>query len=402
MSIDMFPDAAIDYIIANSTPKPKTIDDLIDVDHLTTHIAEGYVRSRSHPDDENLVILNYTEKAQYEKVWTPTTLQCRGLIVDYPSGRIVARPFDKFFNVGEYALEGGGYGRAIMEPDALVRAVDKLDGSLGILYTAPDGLPAIATRGSFASEQAIHATALLRERYGYFEGKSGQTPLFEIVYPENRIVLDYGDQDDLVLLGARNIETGRIWGPEVLQSGRREEVWVGPRAEVLPPTTFAEALAFGDRTNREGLVVTFESTGLMVKIKQEDYVRLHKLVTGLNERAVWEHLSTHHGEIGDLLEAIPDEFHDWVDKVADDLWTRHEEIQGRAHAAYHGIMESLWEPGIDEVDRKIFAEAAKRHADLTPLLFQLLDGRDISASIWKTLKPKGQTASLLDRNEDNA
>lgn len=370
--------------------------DLIDVDHLTTAVDEGYIRSRSHPDNENLVILNYTEKAQYEKVWTPATRQCRGLIIDRVSGNVLARPFDKFFNVGEHVG-----GEMKFDPDAQVRTVDKLDGSLGIFYVGPDALPAIATRGSFTSDQAQHGTALLRERYADFRPYDDMTYLFEIVYPENRIVLDYGDQDDLILLGMRNDETGRTMGP----NDRR---WRGPRAEVLPPTTFADALAFGDRTNREGLVVTFEASGLMVKIKQENYVRLHRLVTGLNERVIWEHLSTHRGEIGDLLEAIPDEFHAWVDKVADDLWTRFEITHGRAWSAYHEIL-GTWDgmhsypiERTDGGDRSWFAVQAKQRADLTPLLFQLLDGRDISASIWKTLKPKGQTESLMNRTEDNS
>jgi hypothetical protein len=41
---------------------------------------------------------------------------------------------------------------------------DKLDGSLGILYPTPDG-HAIATRGAFVSEQALHATELWLDRY---------------------------------------------------------------------------------------------------------------------------------------------------------------------------------------------------------------------------------------------
>ena len=47
----------------------------------------------------------------------------------------------------------------------------------------------------------------------------------------------------------------------------------------------------------------------MIKIKQEDYVILHRIVTGLNERAVWEHLMTHNGDYSELLESVPDEFY---------------------------------------------------------------------------------------------
>src|SRR5439155_17561955 len=48
--------------------------------------------------------------------------------------------------------------------------------SLGILYPTPEG-HAIATRGSFASEQALHATEVLREKYAAFEPPAGHTVL---------------------------------------------------------------------------------------------------------------------------------------------------------------------------------------------------------------------------------
>jgi putative RNA ligase len=45
------------------------------------------------------------------------------------------------------------------------------------------------------------------------------TVLVEIVYPANRIVLDYGGLDDLILLGAVDIATGRTFGPGPCRDG---------------------------------------------------------------------------------------------------------------------------------------------------------------------------------------
>lgn len=62
----------------------------------------------------------------------------------------------------------------------------------------------------------------------------------------------------------------------------------------------------------------------MVKVKQEDYVRLHRIVTGLSERTVWERLNedglveaTHW--IYDNLDA---EHAEWAADVLDDQWHR--------------------------------------------------------------------------------
>src|SRR6185369_15422771 len=140
-----------------------------------------------------------------------------------------ARPFAKFFNHGQ----PGAPGIDLTEP---VAVSDKADGSLGILY--PDGAGwAVATRGSFASDQARHATALLATRYPDFTPPPGLTVLFEIIYPANRIVLDYQGLDDLVLLGAVDIATGRSFGPEAVPD------WPGPVVETFGYATFAEALA---------------------------------------------------------------------------------------------------------------------------------------------------------------
>lgn len=87
--------------------------------------------------------------------------------------------------------------------------MEKLDGSLGILYQHA-GAWHIATKGTFASAQAQWATDWLRRhidpallaRFGAY------TLLFEIVYPENRIVVDYGDRAGLTLLAARAIADG--------------------------------------------------------------------------------------------------------------------------------------------------------------------------------------------------
>jgi RNA ligase len=116
----------------------------------------------------------------------------------------VARPFPKFFNYGEQPDEDT---RRLGQPFTLS---EKVDGSLGIHYRW-NGTDGIATRGSFHSPQAQWATAALADsppvRFDY-----GRTHLFEIVYPENRIVVDYGDRAELVYLATLDWRTGETVG----------------------------------------------------------------------------------------------------------------------------------------------------------------------------------------------
>lgn len=356
--------------------------DLMDLGDLAAATGAGYVKAQAHPALP-LRILNYTEKCQWERAWTPVTRQCRGLIIHDADDRVVARPFAKFFNYGEHP-EGS------LDLAAPAEVTDKLDGSLGILYPAACTLAgwAIATRGSFASDQAAHATRLLEDRYPGFEPPEGMTCLFEIVFPANRIVVDYGSQDDLILLGAVDIATGAVVGPDWVSG------WPGPAAETMAARTLAEALALPPRPGREGVVVRM-ADHTMVKLKQADYVELHRLVTGMNARVVWERIGA--GETAaQICDGIPEEFWPWVKEVGGELIGEKNRIIDEATAEHERILAGL----PDDWTRKDYATAAVR-SPLKAWLFNLLDGKDPSAGIWRTLRPSGER-TLVACSEDTA
>lgn len=359
------------------------LDDLFDVLDLEAAIEAGYVRTQQHPEFP-LTIFNYTEKAAYERAWTPVTRQCRGLIADSNTNEIIARPFPKFMN----ASEPGSYAG---QPGEQVIVTEKQDGSLAIGYDTAHGY-AIATRGSFASEQALHATALWRSRYAAeVKVPDGLTPLWEVVYPANRIVVDYASLDDLILLGAVDIATGRSFDPTTAQELLG---WPGPVTEVFPFRTYAEALAAPPRPNREGFVIHFPDADERTKWKYEEYIRLHRIVTGMNERVVWEQLGAG-VTVEDLCSPLPDEFHQWVRDVAGRLTDECGRLLDAAQAAHTALIGSMpqgW-------TRKDYALAAE--GELRPWMFNLLDGQDPRARIWRTLRPSG-AVTLTSYTEDAA
>jgi RNA ligase len=337
------------------------------------------VRRQVHPELP-LFILNYTERCQYERVWTGVTRTCRGLIVHAATNEVIARPWPKFFNHGQ---EEAG----VLDLSAPARVTDKKDGSLGICYAVPGGW-AIATRGSFASDQAIHATAVLRSRYPDFEPPEGVTALFEIIFPGNRIVLDYGSLDDLVLLGGVDITTGRDVPMDSIG-------WPGPMTEVFGAATLAAALDLPERPNAEGIVVHYLGSDVRVKVKQADYVALHRLITGMNARVVWERIGA--GETAEqICEAIPEEFWPWVREVGGELVREKNRIIDEATAEHARIVANL----PDGWTRKDYAMIAGKSPNRA-WLFNLLDDRDPSAGIWRTLKPSGDR-TLVAYSEDTA
>lgn len=326
-------------------------------------------------DGAGLRILNYSDSAIYTPgAWdNPAVRQCRGLIVD-ADNRVVARPWAKFFNHGQ--AEAGE-----LDMDAPVEVTDKADGSLGIIHRALDGQQRVASRGSFTSDQALHATEVLRERYPHLASLGSVTPLVEIIYPANRIVVDYGDFDDLVLLGGVVIQTGEYLSPEhaAVSCG-----WTGPMIDTFPYRSLREALAAEPRPGMEGLCIRYLDRPEIVKVKQEDYVRLHRIVTGLSEKRVWEYMSDGK-RLTDLLEPLPDELHQWARDVWLDIEATLNAHHDDAHRVHREIIESLptgWQ-------RKDYAEMAVRHGGLRAYLFQILDNRDPRPSILRSLKPTG-------------
>jgi RNA ligase len=344
------------------------ISDLFNPAELAGALGDGYVREQTHPTLP-LRILNYTEKAAYERVWTDVTRQCRGLIYNAETGEVAARPLPKFWNHSE--AESGDL---VLDEAAVV--FDKADGSLAITYPTPHG-HAVATRGSFTSDQAVHATGVLQSRYAGWAPPHGITVLAEILYPANRIVVDYGDLDDLVLLGAVDIKTGRTFGPDAVPD------WPGPVIETFPYRTFAEALAAPVRDNREGFVIWFPDRDTRTKVKYEAYVALHKIVTGLNARVVWDQLGA--GKtVAEICEPLPDEFHTWVEEVGDGLSRQMLDILTGARQEHSRIVASL----PDGWTRKDYAAVAGQSPSRA-WLFMILDGRDPAPKIWRTLQPAG-------------
>lgn len=341
-----------------------TLTDLFPSGALEAAVAEGLVRAQTHPSLP-LTIFNYTEKCAFANTWSETTLACRGLIAD-GSGTIVARPYLKFFNHGQP-------GAPVIEASARVEVTDKADGSLGIIYPTPDGY-AVATRGSFTSDQAVRATRILQERYADWAPPAGHTVLVEIVYPENRIVIDYEGMEDLILLGAVHVASGRTL--PAAQVG-----WPGPEVETFAYASFGAALAAPARPNREGLVVHVLETGERVKLKYEEYLRLHRIVTGLTSRTIWEALVAGQS-VAEICEPLPDEFHRWAREVADGLFAAVDEILLRVEKAYQEIVDGQPEG----FSRKDFALVAARH-DQRGYLFARLDGKDLRPAAWLDVKP---------------
>jgi len=351
------------------------VRDILDVDLLESHVRKGYVTARNHPHLP-LTVFNYTPKAVYEPLWDEVTLRCRGLIADN-SGLVVGNCMHKFFNYGEPNAQN-------IDLSGPVQVTDKLDGSMGsvIFY---QGELVVATRGSFESEQAKWAYDFIsrnKELYDAFRVICSEnvTAVVEIIYPANRIVVDYGDLEAVVFIGAiGNYELARgkqLWIPaDTIYS------WPGPTVERFEASSFADALRLPPRLNREGIVVYFEQTGDRLKIKQKDYIDAHKFISNLTPRRIWNDLRS--GKtVEDLLSIAPDEFHQLVRDISSTIIDNKNTLLQTIEREFLSLNLQRFE------SRREMADAIKDHP-LKSFIFLRFDGRtdQLVESVWKSIEP---------------
>jgi len=330
--------------------------------HLSTDlprmIDEGYIKAVKHPESD-LWIYNYTPKTQYEKYWNDLTLSCRGRVLDKDFNKI-AVPFKKFFNWEEH--------RADHMPDVPqepFEVFEKMDGSLGILYWLNDK-PMICTRSSFASQQAFLASDWLHTRYkdSIKHLQKGKTYLFEIIYPENKIVVDYGSKTGLFLLGIVDNKSEKDLPLEDIGF---------PIVNRFDGITDIQQLKSLNLSNSEGFVLKFQN-GFRVKVKFEEYFRLHQLITQFSNVSVWENLKS--GKPFDqFLAQVPDEFYHWVKSIKEELEAQYLEIESESKRVFKTF------------DTRKKTAAYFKEQNYPGILFAMLDNKDYSEQIWKMIRP---------------
>ena len=345
--------------------------------------SEGYLRSVRHRELP-LSVFNYTPKTQYERAFGdyPILRLCRGIVLD-DEGKVWASPFPKFFNYEEHDVSELPHGQKI-------EITQQMDGSLLIVFRYEDKV-VYSTRGSFYSDQAIAGGQLFRELYEEDWVQDGLTYLFEYVGPDNRIVVDY-EYDDLIHLGLINTQSGSDL----------------PRDErfTCVSTYDVEGGLFGhdlysklkslNTSNEEGFVIRAISDGdspdWRCKIKFEDYCKLHKIVTGVSNKTIWENLRSN-TSFDDILEITPDEFNDWLRITKKNFETEYELILAQAKMAYNEVKDL-------ETRKDQAITLLANHKDISHIVFKMLNEREYSSEIWDMLKPPKFVQPFSSKGEE--
>lgn len=313
----------------------------------------------------------YSNGCVYDNGWNEFTLLARGLILHPESRRVVATPFPKFFNAGE---RNGDI------PDLSFEVFEKVDGSLAIIHHF-DGGWRVATKGSFDSDQARWAENYIRNSDTKYLEPSN-TYLAEAVYPENRIVVHY-PKAELVLLSAYCSDGSEMSYADLADIGAKLGWRVAKRHDF---TSFVDLIEHARAlpATEEGFVIRFEN-GLRLKLKGDEYKRIHSLISRCTPLAMWEALRA-----GDDMETIrrdlPEEFWSDFDAITAALSVRISDITNKV-AAISAEVANL-------SDKEVGLRLRTLDPDVQPFIFPWrkaggkLEGRSREA-LFRHIRPTG-------------
>ena len=245
-----------------------------------------------------LAIFNYDIMADFTD---EIVRECRGVIVDLINGVVVCRPFDKFCNYGEKGADNIDWRSAKVQ--------DKIDGSIMKVWywsgkwristnkTINAFVAPLGDNGNFG-DKFLEAA----ENVGLdFDALNiAYTYIFELVSPENRVVIDY-IETTWWHLGTRNNLTG-------------EEVYryIGvQQPNEYPITSIKECIeaaknlnVTGELVEKEGFVVV-DANWHRIKVKSPDYVVVHHILPngGITDEKIFENIRN--GEIEEILVYVP-------------------------------------------------------------------------------------------------
>lgn len=292
-----------------STYKP----DFEQLDKLT---EEGYL-SKKVSDCGKFMLYNYNDKCTFEKKWNDHTINSRGTVYEISTGKVVTRAFPKFWNLSELAVSKQ---RNILKQTNFT-VYEKYDGSM-VTLAFYDGEWKTHTRGSFNSDQAIKAKQML-SKYDISALNKEYTYILEVIYPENKIVVDYGKLEELILLAIFNTKSGEEYHLNldmIEELGIPETMYwskVYNFNSIDEVVTKLETLT----ANEEGYVVKL-ANGERVKLKSPEYLKVARILTRMSPLVLWESMKD--GEVSkELLATIPEEFradYESMANVLEDLY----------------------------------------------------------------------------------
>jgi predicted kinase len=244
--------------------------------------------------DNNIVSLNFTRDAFFDKEWNDLTVRARGLFVNTVTKEIVARSYEKFFNFEENdSMKLNELRRNMVFP---AKAFLKYGGYLGIVgYNSEKDELFIATKSTNKGEMQKQFKELLSKRVSLNDIKEfcknfNQSLLFEVLDPINDPHIIKYDRQEVVLLDCidRNWNFNRVYDLNDVA----KQFGLVAKEETHVFNSYDEFYKFTEDVDKEGFrfkdvfvegFVVEDSNGFMVKFKTK-YYKFWKFMRSIKEK----------------------------------------------------------------------------------------------------------------------
>ena len=210
--------------------------------------------------------------------------ECRSIVINVVSDEIAILPFNKFFNINELDETNIDVVKERMLNAKSIEITDKLDGSMqcGRFYNNKiimSGSKSLSVNDSWRLADGYKMLTTNENYVQMLAENPDLTFIFEYLSYEDSHVVIYSEDDyGLHLIGVRNTITGELYSYNVmLDYAKKYNVKTTTLFVDKTLDEIMDSLDDYKSNEKEGFVLNIDN--FMVKIKYNDYVAMHKILS---------------------------------------------------------------------------------------------------------------------------
>lgn len=281
--------------------------------------------------EEEFVLIRYGLSDIQKGLWDdPNSIyrECRSVVIDLKNECIVIAPFRKFFNLDEVEENSLENIKNKISKGNHVEFSNKLDGSMqcarcynGLIILT--GSMALSPNKSWRIKEGYNM--LTYRHVNMLMDYPDITFIFEFISLKDAHVVKYSKEEEgLYLIGARNVITGEEYCYDMIRNFGENYDIKTVEIENVTIEEVLERVKTEISSNKEGWVLNVD--GYRVKIKCDDYIKLHKLLDKVSSvNVIIENVAEN--RIDDMLSKIPESHRDRVEKISNIILNYKGEIE---------------------------------------------------------------------------
>ncbi|WP_291567094.1 MULTISPECIES: T4 RnlA family RNA ligase [unclassified Clostridium] len=282
------------------------------------------------------LLIRYGIADMQESMWTDKDSiyrECRSVVIDLDEEQLVLTPFRKFFNLDEVEENSLKEIENKIKEAQAIEITDKLDGSMQSARWYNE-------EAFMAGSMALNPDDSWRLKDGYskltenhlkmIKENPDLTFIFEYIsLKDAHVVLYSKEEEGLYLIGIRNVYTGHEFSYKTINEIAQK--YNVPMAKI-ENRTFKEIMELSKEVKaneKEGWILNIienRSSYHKVKIKCDDYIKLHRLLDKLSSvNVIIENIAD--GKYDDMISKVPENYKNRVQSIANKIFEYKCEIE---------------------------------------------------------------------------